>query len=90
MDKNKLHEIVDKLDNISDELYKGNIDIGIAEIGLVIGDMNCILAEVSEEEREVFIEEGLKPLLEAMEKRDAVYMADIIKYEFVERIRNLS
>lgn len=78
--------VIEVLKGIAGELYNGNTNTGISQMGNVLGDLLNYSEQMADEEREEFIEEALRPLLDAMERKDAIEMADIITYELIEKI----
>ena len=90
MDKVFLSETKNKLHNIADKLYKGNVNEGIADMGNVLPDIANIAGAVdSEELQQKLLMDVLSPALEAMENKDGALLADIITYELIEFIENL-
>ena len=83
---NNTDKIIEELNNISTELYNGNTNIGMAEIGLVLGEMSACAYELSDDKKEE-LTNALGSLLEAMEQQDAISMADIITYELIEILK---
>ncbi len=84
---NNIQETMEKLENIANELYNGNINIGMAEMNLVLGDISFFATNMPEEKRSSLINDALTPLLESMENKDAVGMADIISYELITSLK---
>lgn len=84
MDKRVLMEMKTKLENITEVLYKGKVDEGIARMSEVLPDISLMAAEIKDEGvQQQLITDALTPLLEAMEDRDGTMMADIISYELI-------
>ena len=82
----KTDKIIEELNNISTELYNGNTNVGMAEIGLVLGEISSCADDLSDEKKQN-LTEILGSLLEAMEQKDAIGMADIITYELIELLK---
>ncbi|MBQ8913104.1 MAG: hypothetical protein IJ054_03565 [Lachnospiraceae bacterium] len=78
--------VIEVLKDIAGELYNGNTNAGISQMGNVLGDLLNYTEQMADDEREEFVTEVLKPLLDAMERKDAIEMADIITYELIEKI----
>lgn len=90
MDKVFLTETKEKLNDVADELYKGNVTEGIADMGAVLPNIASIAECIeSEELQQKLLVEVLTPALEAMENNDGALLADIISYELVEFIESL-
>lgn len=81
-------ELIDSLEKIADILYKDKINEGIAMMSSVIPDLGIYVQTIeTEESRQIFLNNALMPALEAMEKKDAIMLADIISYEIIEMIK---
>lgn len=90
MDKEMLIKLKDKLTGISEILYKGNVTLGIADMGEVIPELAVLASWMSEEaDRDKLVNDALSPLLAAMEEKDATDIADIIVYELVPVIEKM-
>ena len=87
MNTENKNEIKSKLSEITDILYKGDVNQGIASFGEVLPFLAQIADETADSTR--YVEEILKPILEAMERKDGTEMADIINYELIEYIENI-
>lgn len=83
MNNEYLTETKQTLEQIADLLYKGNINEGIAGMGLVIGNLAEISATMDEEMQGRMVNNALSPALEAMTNKDGVLLADIITYELL-------
>ena len=89
MEKKKLEEAIEKLNSIADIIYKGNMIQGMADMVDIIPTIAEVAGELNEEQQELFINEALKPALEAMEDKDGTMLADIISYEIVPVLEQL-
>ncbi|MBR3598514.1 MAG: hypothetical protein IKL53_01410 [Lachnospiraceae bacterium] len=89
VDANILTDTKKNLEVISDQLYKGDIDVGMANMLTVIPNLSIICASMNEEQQADFIENVLKPALQSMEDRDGTMLADIISYEMMDVLNQL-
>lgn len=84
---NSIDDTIERLLVIADVLYSGEAEKGIGMMSEVIPDLASMMELLDEELRQQFISEIISPILQAMESKDAVSLADIIKYELVELLR---
>ena len=89
MEKEKVLETIKQLNDISDQMYKGEVLRGMAKMDSVILSLSSILGCMSEEQQISFMSDSLKPALEAMEQRDGTMLADIISYEMIPVLEQL-
>lgn len=85
MNRQILEDVKIKLQETADILYKDNLDQGIAGMSQVIPHIAIMAAEMNDEELQTrLIKDALRPALDAMERKDATLLADIISYELIE------
>lgn len=85
MDNRLLTQTCDRLTEIADILYKGDVQTGIAAMNLVISNLAVITTWITDESvKKRLVEEALTPALQAMEKHDGTMLADIITYELLD------
>ncbi len=90
MNKEMLDNIKDKLKDIAEILYKGDVELGTAGMSLVIPDLATISSSIEDDAtKNKLMNEALAPLLSAMEAKDGTLMADIISYELLEILAQL-
>lgn len=89
MEKERLAEAIEKLNAIANTIYKGEITQGMADMAGVIPTLAEVAGELSEEQQDAFVNDALKPALEAMEDNDGTMIADIISYEIVPMLEQL-
>lgn len=84
MDKIILEATKQKLMDIAEVSYEGEIDTAIAGMSLVIPDIQKIVINITDETvQEHLLKDALVPILEAMESKDGTAMGDRISYELV-------
>lgn len=84
MNRQILEDVKIKLQETADILYKDNLDQGIAGMSQVIPHIAIMAAEMNDEELQTrLIKDALRPALDAMERKDATLLADIISYELI-------
>ena len=89
MEKEILKMAIEQLNAIADDMYKGEINQGMASMVEVIPIIAEISGELSQEQQDEFVNDALKPALEAMEDKDGTTLADIISYEIVPVLEGL-
>lgn len=89
MEKEKIVETIKILNNISNQIYKGEVLQGMAKMNSVIPSLSSALSYMNEEQQISFMNDALMPALEAMEDRDGTMLADIISYEVVPVLEQL-
>ena len=89
MEKERLKVAIEQLTAIADDMYKGEINQGMASMVEVIPIIAEILGELSQEQQDEFVNDALKPALNAMEEKDSTTLADIISYEIVPVLEGL-
>lgn len=86
----RIGETCDKLTEIADTLYQGNTVKGIADMGTIIPDLTIICDLIQDEAVKVkLVQDALTPILQAMETRDGILLADVITYELLELLQSL-
>lgn len=90
MDKTILEATKQKLMDIAEVSYEGEIDTAIAGMSLVIPDIQRIVIDITDETvQEHLLKDALVPILDAMESKDATAMGDRISYELIPIIDEL-
>lgn len=89
MEKEKLVKTIEKLNSIADIIYKGDMTQGMANMVEIIPTLAEVAGLLTDEQQENFINQALKPVVEAMEDKDGTMMADIISYEMVPVLEQL-
>lgn len=85
MNRKILEDVKIKLQETADILYKDNLDQGIASMSQAIPHIAIMAAEMNDKELQTrLIKDALRPALDAMERKDATLLADIISYELIE------
>lgn len=85
MDLEMMNQTITQLTDIADELYRGNVNQGIARMNEVIPGIAVISTWMTDESmKQRLVEDALGPALEAMEQGDGTQLADVIVYELVE------
>lgn len=87
-------ELVDKtikaIELISDKLYKGYTNEGIAELGNIVPDISIICDSIKDIElKNKILLEVLMPIMNAMEKKEGIEIADLIHYELISILKQL-
>lgn len=91
MDIQLINDTKAELSKLADILYKGNVDEGISGMNEVIPGIAAISTWVSDESlQRKLIDDALSPLLDAMQQKDATAMADIISYELLDILGQLT
>lgn len=90
MDDKLLSETSDKLTEIANVLYKGDVQTGMAAMNVVIPNLAVIASYITDELLKTrLIEDALTPALQAMEEKDGTMLADVITYEILDIIKLL-
>ncbi len=90
MEKETLKIMKQKMENVADILYKGNIEQGIAAMTDILPYLSELSYCINEENKQrQFINDALQPLLDAMENNDGTMMADIITYELIRYVDDM-
>ncbi|MBQ8317752.1 MAG: hypothetical protein IJX85_05380 [Lachnospiraceae bacterium] len=89
MERSKIAETIDMLNDISNQMYKGDVLNGVASMATVIPSLAEIAGCLDDCKQECFVNEALKPALEAMEERDGTMLADILTYEMIPVLEEL-
>ena len=76
------------LNNIANNLYKGDVKLGISKMMEVIPGLQTEAEKMDEGQQQDFLDNALVPALQAMESEDATLLADVIVYEIMERIND--
>lgn len=90
MDDKLLADTCDKLTDIADILYKGDVQTGMASMNAVIPNLAVIASYITDELLKTrLIEDALTPALQAMEEKDGTMLADVITYELLDILNSL-
>ncbi len=86
----RIGDTCNKLTVIADVLYRGDTMTGIADMGAVIPDLAIICDLIQDEAVKMkLVQNALAPILQAMEERDGIMLADVITYELLEILRSI-
>lgn len=89
MDLQRIEDTKNTLMSIATELYQNKVPEGKKHVADVLEDLGIIATWLTEEQQIDYIQTILRPIMDAMETEDGVYLADLINYElipFIERI----
>lgn len=85
MDQERLQQIVNILEQITDLLYQENVSPAYTRLAAVLPQMEDIIMQLDEEAQQELTEK-LQSALGAMEDGDNTLLADILKYEILEQL----
>lgn len=88
MDLQRIADTKNTLMSIVTELYQNKVSEGKTHVANVLEDLGIIATWLTEEQQIEYIQTILRPIMDAMETEDGVYLADLINYElipFIER-----
>ena len=83
MDMILIDKTILELSGIADQMYKGDVELGIANMQSVIPNLVQISSWMDDPQQERWINDALKPALQAMEDNDGTMLADVITYEII-------
>lgn len=89
MDLQRIEDTKNTLMSIATELYQNKVSEGKKHVADVLEDLGIIATWLTEEQQIDYIQTILRPIMDAMETEEGVYLADLINYElipFIERI----
>ncbi len=96
--KKKIQELIQSLDAITELFYQQQDKKGMEELGAELPGLVALIDEMylykQEHEEMAFedtqINEALQQMLSAMEDKDYVLLADVIKYEVIEKFQAIA
>jgi len=94
--KEQIQQVIIEIDELTNELYKQKISMGYNMLNITLGHVMNILEDVFlyRKDHEILYDENkmtsnLKLAMDAMENKDSVLLADIMKYEVAEQLQEL-
>ena len=84
MDQERLRQVIDVLNQVSDLLYQENVEYAYKMLVLILGELEQVISNIGEETIRDEVKVKLLEALQAMEDEDHILLADIIQYEMVE------
>lgn len=83
MEQKAANTIQDKIMGISDAFYQNEIGIGTEQLPEVIKDLTAIVPQLLPEQQSAYMT-VLKNMMEAMEMKDYIMLADIMTFDITE------
>ena len=83
MEQKAANTIQDKIMGISDAFYQNEIGIGTEQLPEVIKDLTAIVPQLLSEQQSAYMA-VLKNMMEAMEMKDYIMLADIMTFDITE------
>lgn len=83
MEQKAANTIQDKIMGISDAFYQNEIGIGTEQLPEVIKDLTAIVPQLLPEQQSAYMA-VLKNMMEAMEMKDYIMLADIMTFDITE------
>lgn len=83
MDLQRIADTKNILMTIVTELYQNRVSMGKKRMADVLENLSVFATYMTVDRQIEYIQIILKPIMEAMEKEDGVYLADLIKYELI-------
>lgn len=83
MEQKTANTIQDKIMSISDAFYQNKTGIGTEQLPEVIKDLTVIVPQLSSEQQGIYMA-VLKNMMEAMEMKDYIMLADIMTFDITE------
>lgn len=82
-----MEQVINTLTTITDLLYQENIPVAYRMLYLILPGMEEVIGTIQQEEIQSELKDKLLEALEAMENEDNILLADILRYEILERLR---
>lgn len=96
--KQQVEQNISEIDAVVELFYQQKTQEAYSQLDSVLGNLMTVvggLMQYQQEQENVHIDvnaltEALKEALSAMEERDAILVADVLKYELIEKLEAIS
>jgi hypothetical protein len=95
--KDQIKENMTEMDNVVEMFYQQKSQEAYLQLDIVLGNFSSVIDNLYTYQQEhpelkldiVSIIEALKEALSALEEKDAILVADVLKYELLERMEEI-